>query len=459
MNITAPTGPHHTAQPKNILTVDLAAALESFKHPRRWWIACSGGVDSLVLLHAVAALTRTAPGPWPELAVIHVNHQLNPRASEWARHVEVCCAELAIPCVIKTVVVERASGLGIEAAARVARYAAFESAVQDQELLLQAHHRDDQIETLFLRLLRGSGLAGLTAIPRFRPLARGNLLRPLLNVTRADIEQYARAHQLQWIEDDSNTDVRFDRNFLRQNILPVIATRWSSYRETLSRVIAQISESQALLDEFAAADLSATQAADGSLDAKSVANFSARRQRNVLRYWLSRQNLPLPSAAQLDEILSIAVAREDTEPCVTWPGAEVRRFHYRLYAMPPLPPLPDHTWQGPWSPAVPAELPVAMGQVAATPQIGAGLRADREYQIRTRREGDRCHPASRVHSQTLKKLFQEAALAPWWRDRIPVIVCGEEIAAVGDLWICRGYVAPAHETGWQLQWRRPGAND
>jgi len=241
--------------------------------------------------------------------------------------------------------------------------------------------------------------------------------------------------------------------------LPVLATRWSSYRETLARVIAQVLESQALLDEFAAADLCATDAGDGGLDTKLLTDFSVRRQCNVLRYWLQQKDLPLPSAAQLDEILSMAVAREDTVPCVTWPGVEVRRFHYRLYAMPPLPPLLDSAWQMGWSPAAPAEFPREMGDLSATPLIGAGLRADREYRVRTRREGDRCHPESRAHSQTLKKLFQEAGLAPWWRDRIPVVVCGEEIAAVGDLWVCRGYVAAEYQPGWRLQWRHPGAND
>jgi tRNA(Ile)-lysidine synthase len=299
----------------------------------------------------------------------------------------------------------------------------------------------------------------LAAIPHFRPLARGHLLRPLLDVTRADICAYARAHQLQWIEDDSNADVRFDRNFLRQSVLPVIATRWSSYRETLARVIAQVLESQALLDEFAAADLRATQADDGSLDAKLLANFSMRRQGNLLRYWLQRKNLPLPSRAQLDEILSMFVAREDTEPCVSWSGVEVRRFQYRLYAMAPLPPVRDDEWQTPWSPAEPADLPLSVGRLWATPQIGTGLRADREYSVRTRREGDRCHPQSRTHSQTLKKLFQEVGLAPWWRDRIPLIMCGDDIAAVGDLWVCRDYVATGQAPGWQLHWLRPGESD
>lgn len=443
--------------PTLVRALDLA--LEPYRHCRRWWLACSGGVDSTVLLHATATLTRAAPGHWPALGVIHVNHQLNPHAAQWAQHVQAQCDALEIPCLIKIVDVDRSRGDGVEAAARSVRYAAFNTVVGSDELLLQAHHCDDQVETFFLRLLRGSGIAGLSAIPATRALGQGQgrLLRPLLAITRREIIAYAEAHGLQWVEDSSNADTRFERNFLRRNVLPLLERRWPFYRDTIARAIDHVTETQALLQEYAAQDLLALLHADGSLETGGLMQQSTARQRLLLRTWLQRQGFALPSRAQLDEVLAMSVAGADAEPCVRWADVEVRRFQLRLHALQSLPVLPGD-FDLPWQPGQALILPQGCGVLTAIPQNGAGLRMDRTYHVRNRRGGERCHPLRRMHSQTLKKLLQEAQLPPWWRDRMPLIFCGNEIAAVGDLWICRGFQADPTAQGWLPLWQRTVSN-
>jgi tRNA(Ile)-lysidine synthase len=444
----------HAAPQSPSLAFTVARTLEPYRHHRRWWIACSGGVDSVVLLHAIIALTREAPGVWPPLAVVHVNHQLNPQAPGWAQQVAALCVAWSVPCTIKTIAVGDTAGHGVEAAARVQRYAAFEAVVGTGELLLQAHHRDDQIETLLLRMLRGAGLAGLRSIPQTRALGRGQLMRPLLECRRTDIVKYAQQHALHWVEDDSNADPSYDRNFLRQRVLPLIAERWPAYRYTLGRVATQAVEAEALLQEIAAGDWRAVAADDGGVLIEPLLQLSPLRRRQVLRFWLAQQQLPTPSRAQLENIVAASLAATDAEPCVRWPGAEVRRFQSRLYAMPPLA-VTFVDFHLAWLPCTPLELPNGYGLLAATPTTGAGLRADLDYVVRNRRGGERCHPSARTHSQALKKLLQEAGLAPWWRDGIPLIYCGEVLAAVGDLWICKGFEAAAAEPGWQPIWHRP----
>lgn len=427
----------------------LAEILRPFLHRRRWWLAYSGGVDSHVLLHLLVRLREREK--IPALTALHVNHQLNPRAHEWADHCRRVCAALDIEFIAETVcVVNR--GDGIEAAARAARYAAFEKRVEHDDLLLQAHHRDDQIETLLLRLLRGSGVAGLAAIPARRPLGRGELLRPLLNWPRADVLAYAYAHALQWVDDDSNRNDHFDRNFLRLNVLPIIGQRWPAYRETLSRVITQADEAAHLLGEVAAIDSQTAVNAEGALSLAQCKPLSAQRRGNLVRHWLQQRKLPQPSREQLLQVLAMAHARIDAQPCVMWPGVEVHRFREHLYATPQLPSLPAEPIDIEWNLSSPLRI-AGLGELTAAPMAGSGLRADRKYHIRNRMGGERCKPAGRAHSQTLKKLLQEYAVQPWLRDRLPLIYCGDEIAAVANLWICEAFVAAPAAEGWRVDWR------
>jgi tRNA(Ile)-lysidine synthase len=430
--------------------MNLAAEIEAYKNCRRWWIAYSGGVDSHVLLYLLAQL-RATENNIPPLSVIHINHQLNPRAAAWAEHCQTVCAELGVECIVETVDVVRNGGEGLESAARSARYAAFEQHVSKNEVLLQAHHRDDQVETLLLRLLRGSGLRGLAAIPLARTLGNGQLLRPLLHTTRSEVLAYAQRHRLQWIEDDSNANPQFDRNFLRLTVLPQIAGRWPSYRNTLARVAEQAREAEQLFDALAAQDFAVANLASGVLSVPACVALEPVRRRNLLRYWLQKLQLPLPTREQLLQLDNLLAAGVDAEPCVQWPGAEVHRFRGGLYAMQVLPTLQGEIDEM-WHPATDCAIP-GMGVLRAQHLMGQGLRADCDYRIRSRRGGERCKPMGRAHSQTLKKLFQEYAVPPWLRDRLPLFYCGGQLAAVADLWICEGFAAVAGQSGWVVEWR------
>jgi tRNA(Ile)-lysidine synthase len=426
--------------------MNLDVILKPFLDCRRWWIAYSGGVDSHVLLHLLAHLRKQQK--IPPLTALHINHQLNPRAQEWVEHCRRVCAKLDVEFIAETVRVVNV-GEGIEATARAARYAAFEKYIRPNELLLQAHHRDDQIETLMLRLLRGSGITGLAAMPVQRALGRGQLLRPLLQCPRSDVLAYAKKNALQWVDDDSNSDDRFDRNFLRLNVLPLIEQRWPAYRETLSRVITQADEAAQLLDELAHIDWQNAVNAEDALLLSACKKLSAERQGNLLRYWLRQKNLPQPSREQLLQVLAMAHARIDAQPCVRWSGVEVHRFREHLYAMAQLPLLPLKAIDIEWDMQLPLHIE-GFGELTVTAAVGSGLRTDLNYRVRNRVGGERCKPIGRAHSQTLKKLLQEYAVPPWLRDRLPLIYCEDQLAAVGSVWICEGFQARGDEVGWRV---------
>ncbi|MDX9873821.1 MAG: tRNA lysidine(34) synthetase TilS [Spongiibacteraceae bacterium] len=432
----------------------LAIRLHSHRDCRRWWVAYSGGLDSHVLLHLCHQL-RQHGGPWPELRAIHVNHQLQPQASDWAAHCQAVCGALGIPLTVVPVEVDLTAGLGLEAAARAARYAAFRQLCGSGDLLLQGHHADDQAETVLLRLLSGRGAAAAIGIPAERPLGGATILRPLLQTTRSELEAHAQQHGLHWVEDPSNCDSQYDRNFLRNQVLPLIGQRWPGYRDTLGRAAAQGEQVATVLAEVAALDLAA--AAEGERLAIAAAlALSQPRRFNLWRHWLAGLQLPQPGVAVLEQLERLATATDDALPLVTWRGsagaAEVRRYRGWLYAMTPLPPFLPWPAQA-WEPTRPLTLP-AGGELRAEPVTGEGLRRGLPLSVRSRAGGERCRPAGRRHSQTLRRLLQECELEPWWRERLPLIYSGDELVAVADLWVCEGYQAAPGEPGWALHWHR-----
>jgi tRNA(Ile)-lysidine synthase len=434
---------------------DLAVTLSPFRSAAHWWLALSGGVDSVALLHLLHELRARLPGPWPPLSALHIHHGLHPAADSWSDHCRELCERLDVAFVEARVVVE-ATGHGIEAAARAARYAAFEAYLGDGELLLTAHHLDDQAETLLLRLLRGTGVGGAGAMPVARRLGRGTLLRPLLWVQRAEILEYATSRQLLWVEDPSNASTELDRNLLRREILPRLRSRWPRVVEQLARFAAHAREADELLTVLASQDLAQARLPSQPM-ALSIAALRALtppRRRLLLRHWLRMQGYPPPSEAQLAQVAAIPDAAADAEPRVCWPGVEVRRYRDALLAMAPLLRV-GHDWSAAFAPPGAQSLPGG-GLLVSTPRVGGGLRADRDYRIALRHGGERCRPQGRAHSQSLKKLLQAAALPPWWRERLPLLWCGDELAAVADLWVCEGFVAAPGEPGWQLRWQRPG---
>ena len=390
-------------------------------------VGLSGGVDSVALLDVLARLARKMRFA---VSAIHVNHQLSPNASRWTRFCRAVCRARDIP--LRVVKVTVARGNSVEGAARAARREVFRKLRADYVVL--AHNQDDQIETLLLQLLRGAGVKGLAAMPLLKD---ERILRPLLDVPRSKIERYARRRKLQWVEDESNADTYFLRNFLRHDVLPAIATRYPAYRSILARSARNFADAAQLLDELGALD-AAGQVEDGTLSMTALRRIAPARARNLLRYFLSTHRLNMPAADRLDEALRQALtAKQDARVLIDLEGAQLRRFGGRLHVVREAHLVPAgfaRRWRGEKELA----LPELGGVLMFTRGQGAGISLarlrSRALIIGVRHGGERVQPDCRRPRRSLKNLFQEARIPPWQRERLPLIRCDGELvwaAAVG----------------------------
>jgi tRNA(Ile)-lysidine synthase len=417
--------------------------------PHRYVIALSGGLDSAVLAHALAA-TRERHGK--SLLAVHVDHQLNPGSGDWTAQCRRLADTLGIEFIAESVSVDSAYAGGLEAAARKVRYEALALHTGGGDWLLSAHHRNDQAETLLLNLMRGSGPAGLAGIGQLTPFASGWLARPLIDVSRVALQAYAKQHELHWIEDPSNEDLRFDRNYLRHAVLPSLEQRWPGVVERLARSAGFAAEAALMLDELAAIDLQRVGGRAPRIEIEGLLTLSDARQRNLLRYAVRQAGLPAPGAARLATVLdSVLKAREDAQPLVAWEGAEVRRYRGKLYL---LPPLSEQTWptEGRAIAAAPVVLGPDMGVLRLAPGAPRGLSGKivaRGLCVRTRVGGEEIKLAGQTHTKKLKKLLQEKGVVPWMRERLPLVYAGEELVAVADLWIAAD---AASEPGTAVCW-------
>lgn len=420
-------------------------------------LAFSGGLDSMVLLHALAVLRTEFPF---SLRAVHIDHVLHPDSATWGRMCAQVCAQLAVPFDARQVTVGTVSVDGLEAAARRARYAALSELLSPGEILVTAHQRDDQAETVLLQLLRGTGVAGLAGMPARAAFGRGELVRPLLGFARATLEAYGCRHGLVWIDDPSNADLRLRRNYLRTEIVPRLRAAWPETDRMLVRAAGHAAEAVELLDELADGDLAGCRAREGTVhvrEALSVAQLtglSPARQRNVLRHWLRRQGFLVPGAQQLEILLAQLRHRPRSQhACVRWPGAEVWRYRDQLVALTPQA-LPDAALTVTWDGRQPLQLP-GVGRLTVEPVRGAGI-AHRHLaaglQVRLRAGGERLRLPGRAGHHTLKKLLQATAVPPWLRGRLPVFYAAGALAAAGDLWVCEGYAAGAGEDGARIVW-------
>ncbi len=404
--------------------------------PARYVIAFSGGLDSTVLAHALAQCSGVP------VLTIHVDHALQTDSADWSEHCAQIAAALKIEFRSLRVDVQLESGKGPEASAREARYAALHAELNDDDWLLSAHHREDQAETLLLNLIRGSGPAGVAGIGNIRRFGPGWLVRPMLNVDRADILQYATDQGLQWIEDPSNADRRFDRNFLRHDVLPRLKERWPDIAARLQRSAGHAGEASQLLIELAAIDLEFLGSRPARLPIDGLAELSAARQRNVIRFALRGLGLSTPPAMQVGRILNEVIpARVDAQPLVSWPGASVRRYRNGLYL------LPENLAEAIETTSISGEkLELGDGLGTLHFEAGADIGISPELlgeglTIKSRIGGEEFQPQGQLHTRKLKKLLQEAGVVPWMRDRLPLVYSGERLVAVGDLWLAEDAVA------------------
>lgn len=419
-------------------------------------VAYSGGLDSHALLHALCAVRDQLD---VRIAALHVHHGLQAEADHWERHCRQVCAALDVDFTVLSVDARAGRGESPEAAARSARYGAITAWLPARHCLLTAQHQDDQAETLLLQLLRGSGVSGMAAMPETGPCGAGIQLRPLLGVTRAALQDYARQHGLVWIEDPSNSDTAFDRNFLRQRVMPVLRERWPAASSSLSRSAAHCAAASELLAQQAAHELQTLYGKrQGTVSASGLAALSGVRRDNVLRAWLKQHTRHSPSTAVLARIVrDVLGSRKDAVPCVHWDRFEVRRYRDDVYCLAQRPAV-DAGRELNWTLIKPLVLPATGGLLTATSTQGAGLRRAlipaAGVRVAWRRGGERCRPPGRAQHHSLKKLFQEAGIPPWERDRIPLIYLGDELAMVPDLWICEPFRATAAEDGVVIDWQR-----
>ena len=379
--------------------------LSSFPYAK-FLIAYSGGMDSHVLLHSLYSLRQQ--NSKLQLRAVHVHHGLSANADSWVKHCREICVELQIEFIVKYVDVSSNKGKhSLEAIARKLRYQEFAKLLQKDECLVTAHHADDQAETVLLQMFRGAGVNGLAAMPKIKD----NFMRPLLKYSRAQLHQYAEENKLCWIEDESNENIGFERNFVRHKLLPEIKTRWSGIVAVLGRVAENCGEALELLELMAEQDYELVK--DQTKDTLAIAKLlelNIARQNNVIRYWLRKLNLPVPRHIQLQHIRSdVLHCREDANPVVHWQGAEVRRYRGELYAMEPLVEFDTE------------KLIAELQKSGELKQYGDNIT------IRFRQAGERVKVKNRVGHHQLKKILQEWGIPPWLRDRVPLIFLNDEL--------------------------------
>lgn len=418
----------------------------------RLLVALSGGLDSMALLHALVAL-RNSSSPFFQLRAIHIHHGLSANADLWHQHCRHWCDHWQVSLEVVYVHVDP-QGEGVEAAARAVRYQALAEHLQQGETLVTAQHLDDQCETLLLALKRGSGPTGLAAMADCKPFSNGELLRPLLSVSRQQLEQYARIEGISWIEDDSNQNDRFDRNFLRLHILPRLKQRWPHFAIAAARSAKLCAEQEQLLDELLSERLTLLMNKDGALEIEGLRVVSEVQRNALLRRWIAAVGGLMPGRGQLQRLWhEVALSREDAEPQLQWGDRQVRRYQRQLYLLPQMQSVID--WQSCWDGSSSLELPDNLGQICLAPG-GINLRAPRDDEVvsvRFSAQGS-IRIVGRRHAQTVKKIWQELKIPPWQRERTPLLYFNEQLVAALGVFVTWEGQAVEGNPVWQVQWLR-----
>lgn len=401
-------------------------------------VALSGGVDSEVLLHLVHQYCRHHSQH--QLSAIHIHHGLSPFADDWQAHCQARCDALGIH--LTSVSVEVTGEGGIEASARTARYEALSSHAPAGSLVLLAQHADDQFETFLLQLKRGAGPKGLASMPvHFTDEHGQDYLRPLLSLSKQCIKDYAAENQLSWVEDDSNDDVRYDRNFLRKQVIPQLTQRWPHLSHTVSRSAQLCAQQQALLDEVLSERLGKLNGEQEGLSVDGLKKYSVNWQRQLIRQWLAQSQVKLPSQAVIDEMLKMLDAQDDANPVVQWEEWQLRRFDRQLFVLPVIEEPKNHTLAidlgTSWS-SLDGQTDFTIADIQETDRQSLCLGVDSGHiDIKFDQFSQRFKPLNVGHSKPLKQWFKQWKVPPWLRRRTPQIHLDGRLIAlwVNNQWI------------------------
>ena len=443
--------------------IEIFPQIKALNGCRSLVVAYSGGLDSSVLLHALTELRNRGHLQQP-IRALHVNHGLNPGAESWQLFCEQTCQRLAIEIQCLQVEVAENSGRSLEELARDARYQALREQLRSGDCLLMGHHQDDEMENLLLRLTRGSGPGGLAGIPRKRLLGEAMLLRPLLDYQRESLLRYAEQHGLEWIEDDSNTDTDFDRNFWRHDILPTIERRFPGFRDSWSKSMNLCGEADQLQQELAAGDL-VTLATDdpGVLNIEPLLGFSEPRQRNVLRYWMQNLGFQPPGWQFMQRLTNEVLVSAKPGACLECQAGSVQRFGNQLVLLRAGSLFSRSTQEWTWRPESEhtlnlddnGKLDASFSIIAEPGRNQYRLKVEfKELVVRYRQEGE-CGRLAGRRSRPLKKIIQDSTLPPWLRSRQPLIFCKGELVCIPGIGICEGYTAEPNQPGLEVTWQPP----
>ncbi len=412
----------------------IESALTRCHNPKHIYIGYSGGVDSHVLLHLCASM----PGLKDKITAVYVHHGLQAEAESWASHCQKTAESLGVGFILLRVNAVADPGESPEEAARNARYTALKLLVGADDALLVAQHRDDQLETVLLQLFRGGGLRGLSAMPERMAFGRGVMLRPLLNVAKPAIDAYARTQGFSWVEDPSNLRHDYDRNFLRNAVLPLLKQRWPACDKTVARSARHCADAQAIISELAENLFHHVfNAADQTLSINRLTSYEIPQQQLVIRQWFQALGLKMPALAFVERVQSeVLAARDDSDPVLFGQAYNVRRYRDRLYCLKSI--APDSVRETLW-PAGQTTLKVSDRQSLSCIPSSAGISREQwqnaTIKVTARTGGEKIRLPGRTGRHALKKLFQEAGIPPWERESMPLIYLDDKLAAVGDLWV------------------------
>jgi tRNA(Ile)-lysidine synthase len=424
--------------------------LNTFPETKKIWIAYSGGMDSSVLLHMVFS-NREKIGK--SFGVVYVDHGIQEDSLGWGDFCKTQCDYYGL-CFTKININEKVpKGSSIEAWAREKRYELIGQVMNKNDLLFTAHHQDDQVETFFLQALRGAGPRGLSSMPLFKDITNAIHVRPLLNYSRSELKFYAKEKKLSWQEDSSNTDTKFDRNYLRNKVIPAFEKRWPSYRKTISRLIVHQQECASLMSEIGLQDLKIV-SHKKQLNLNMLRDLSVARQKNIIFIWLQKLQIETPNSKHINQIVSDLInTKSDNANCINWRTVEIRKYKNLLYAYKRTHKNVDNI-NLKWDISRPLKI---MDEILiAKTQIGNGLSKksieNKNIRVQYRIGGEKLRLNNTTKSKTVKQLFQERGVLPWERDSFPMIYVNGVLIAIPGICIDIDYAAADDEPSWKIVW-------